>query len=35
MDNIFHKNYNHQVDPNAVKELHNAIDQDIKECLIN
>lgn len=30
MDNVFHKNYNHQVDPNAVKELHNAIDQDIK-----
>ena len=30
MDNIFNKNYNHQVDPQAVKALHQAIDQDIK-----
>ena len=30
MDNVFNKNYNHQVDPQSVKELHQAIDQDIK-----
>ena len=30
MDNIFNKNYNHQVDPNAVKEFHQAIDKDIR-----
>ncbi|WP_096017522.1 motility associated factor glycosyltransferase family protein [Campylobacter lanienae] len=30
MDNIFNKNYNHQVDPQAVKALHHAIEQDIK-----
>ena len=30
MDNVFNKNYNHQVDPQSVKELYQAIDQDIK-----